>query len=171
MSTLVLAIIATLSYGTVLFTLAFLFDRLSKRKTRTLRRRFMALGAQQDLSFTTLEIMGNKVIGIDAHKGKLMYMEKQGTDFRESVVDLSQVNACRIAKQYGSISFLKAISLEFDVKNSPQTVALPFYRHGKTRTLKSEAPDLERKARSWESQLVKIISDMQGRRHLEVPPA
>lgn len=169
MSTLVLAIVVTLSYGTVLFTLAFLFDRLNKQKTRKMLHRFTTLGAQQDLSFTSLEILGNKVIGIDAPKGQLMFIEKKGSGFNWLVVDLSQVNACRITKQYGSIPFLKAISLEFDFKNSPRTVALPFYRHGKMRTPKREAPVLEHKARNWESQLVKLITEVQGRRRLEAP--
>ncbi|MBD0351136.1 MAG: hypothetical protein ICV51_10045 [Flavisolibacter sp.] len=167
MSTLIVALIIVLGIAVVLFLLVFLHNRQNKKRAEKMLRRFSELGSEHDLSFTGQEVFRNHIIGVDGIKRKLLLLENDGTHNHWSVIDLAEVKSCRVKKIYGNMEagdpstkstemYLRAIVLEFDFENSNPTIALPFYKLVSNSI--QEAPELEAKAKNWESVLLKMMT-------------
>lgn len=124
-------------------------------------RHFSELGTTYNLSFTGEEVLGNRIIGVDGLKGKIVFVEHSGTAPACFVIDLAEVESCRVSKIYRSANaknqdaYLHSIALEFDVVRSGQTVALPFYNP--VRDAMQDAAEREAKAKSWASVLLKML--------------
>ncbi|MDQ3846531.1 MAG: hypothetical protein M3342_21355 [Bacteroidota bacterium] len=167
MSTLIVALIVVLGIAVVLFLLVFLHSRENKKRMGKMLRRLSELGSEHNLSFTGQEVLRNWLIGVDGIKGKLLFLENDGADSNWTIIDLTEAKSCRVRKVVshktngdssakGMETYLHAIVLEFDFKNSDYTIALPFYKLISNSI--QEAQELEAKARNWESILLKMMT-------------
>jgi hypothetical protein len=136
----------------------------SRKKTERLLLAFSHLGTDNDLSFTSQELLGNRVIGLDGLKRKLLFIEDNDAKYRSLVIDLDAVRTCTVKLKYIGFSislkrrnpeeYLEKISLQFE-GNDKKVIDVPFYVFHKDNI--SNKRLLEQKARDWETILSKMI--------------
>jgi len=124
-------------------------------------------GSAFNLSFSSHEILSNKIIGLDGIKRKLLVAEKNNESGSPYIIELAKVTAITVKKIYNSIKagalktrgmeeFLESILLQFEYATEKDPIVLPFYE----RKL-NEIQDLqgvEKKARNWQMILSKIAT-------------
>lgn len=125
-------------------------------------------GTKNDLNFSSQERVGNKIIGLDGIKRKLLLLEeKNGKEFHYTI-DLEETESCTLKKTYHAIKagdlktkrmedFIHSVALQFVFKNKQHyPVTLGFYESGSNDP--SELNELEGRAKRWQTILSKIIS-------------
>ena len=124
------------------------------------------LGSRLKLSFSSCATLGNKIIGLDVVKKKLVIAEKINGLFRPFFIDLNKVSIISIQKIYNSIKagdlktrrieeFVQSIRIQLKFGNGDNTIILPFYE--RTRDDLKNLQWLERKARNWQMMLSKML--------------
>lgn len=124
------------------------------------------LGSKFNLSFSSYITLGNKIIGVDVMKKKLLIAEKINGLFRPYFIELNKVSVITLQKIYNSIKagdlkkrrieeFLQSIRLQMEFENGENTIVLPFYE----RTIDDihNLQWLESKARNWQMMLSKML--------------
>ena len=124
------------------------------------------LGSMFNLSFSNYVTLGNKIIGLDVMKRKLLIAEKINGLFRPYFIELNKVSVITVQKIYNSIKagdlkkrrieeFLQSIRLQLEFENGESTIVLPFYE----RTIDDihNLKWLESKARNWQMMLSKML--------------
>ena len=124
------------------------------------------LGSKFNLSFSNYVTLGNKIIGLDVMKRKLLIAEKINGLFRPYFIELNKVSVITVQKIYNSIKagdlkkrrieeFLQSIRLQLEFENGENTIVLPFYE----RTIDDihNLKWLESKARNWQMMLSKML--------------
>lgn len=166
MSTLLVALVVILGIAGLSFMLVSLHNRANKIKAEKLLRHFSESGTEHNLSFTSQEVLRNRIIGVDGLKGKVMFLEHSDADPVCSIIDLAQTKSCRVSKSFGNANagdstkqhadrYLHTIALEFDFRRG-HTVALPFYNHLSDSI--QDAAERETKAKNWEAMLLKMMA-------------
>lgn len=123
------------------------------------------LGSMANLSFTTHQIVGNKLFGVDAIKKKVVILEKKGRKTMSYIINLNDVISVTFKKVYNQIKagilrkkriedFIQSISLEFKLKESNQIITLPFYEN--SINPKKDLYLLEKKVRDWQEIFSKL---------------
>ena len=126
------------------------------------------LGSRLKLSFSSCATLGNKIIGLDVVKKKLVIAEKINGLFRPFFIDLNKVSIISIQKIYSSIKagdlkkrrveeFLQSICIQLKFGNADNTIILPIYE--RTRDDINSLRQLERKARNWQMMLSKMLPE------------
>ena len=126
------------------------------------------LGSRLKLSFSSCATLGNKIIGLDVVKKKLVIAEKINGLFRPFFIDLNKVSIISIQKIYSSIKagdlkkrrveeFLQSICIQLKFGNGDNTIILPFYE----RTIDdiNKLRWIEGQARNWQMTLSKILRE------------
>src|SRR5689334_22737587 len=124
-------------------------------------------GSAFNLSFSSHEILSNKIIGLDGIKRKLLVTEKNSESGRPYMIELAKVTAITVKKIYNSIKagalktrrieeFLESIVLQFEYANQKDPIVLPFYERKLNEV--HNLPGLEKKARNWQAILSKIAT-------------
>jgi hypothetical protein len=142
------------------------YAKVKKRKEQMLNF-FRKLGSLHNLSFTSQEILRNKIIGLDGLQRKILIAEDNKHQYDSKIIDLGEVKTCKIKKIYNAIQtddsqknkpegHLNAIVLEFNFKNENAPFALEFYKDIKHSVY--EMAELESKAQHWETMLLKMMS-------------
>ena len=123
------------------------------------------LGSKFSLSFSSHDVLGNLIMGLDGIRRKLLILES-ASGFREPfIIHLDEAKSITVKKIYCGIQagalksrrideFLKSIQLQFEFGNGKENIVLPFYER-KTDSI-SDIPALERKVKSWQMMLSKI---------------
>ena len=124
------------------------------------------LGSKFNLSFSRYIALGNKIIGLDVMKRKLLIAEKIDGLFRPYFIELNKISVITVQKIYNSIKagdlkkrkigeFLQSIRLQLEFENGENTIVLPFYE----RTIDDihNLQWLESKARNWQMMLSKML--------------
>lgn len=120
------------------------------------------LNSKFNLSFSNLIASGNKIIGLDVMKKKLLIAEKMNGFFRPCFVELDKVRIITVQKIYNGIKagelkkrsieeFLQSIRLQLEFGNGENTIVLPFYE--KATDDIHNLKWLEGKARNWQMML------------------
>jgi|SoiMethySBSTD1v2_1073268.scaffolds.fasta_scaffold389396_2 hypothetical protein len=135
------------------------FDRFNYAQLRN-------LGSKFNLSFSSYIALGNKIIGLDVLKRKVLIAEKIDGLFRPYFIELNKVSVITVQKIYNSIKagdlkkkkigeFLQSIRLQLEFENGENTIVLPFYE----RTIDDihNLQWLESKARNWQMMLSKML--------------
>jgi hypothetical protein len=128
-------------------------------------RQMSELGSKLNLAFSSHMSLNNKIIAMDGVKKKLLVMDNNDTVSVHTIIDLNEVRAISVKKNYSSIKpgelkkrgmdeFLEKIYLQFE--SEEKTVAVPFYELGKNNF--TDLPKLERNARTWQMILMKMIA-------------
>lgn len=124
------------------------------------------LGSKYNLTFSSHEIFGSKIIVLDGVKRKLLILEENHEMNQVNLIALEEVSSISVKRIYNSImpgelrkrkvsEFLKTILLQFDFEDARETFIVPFYENKKDNI--NDLPDLERKVKKWQLILSKMI--------------
>jgi hypothetical protein len=124
-------------------------------------------GSAFNLSFSSHEILSDKIIGLDGIKRKILVAEKNNESGRPYIIELAKVTAITVKKIYNSIKagalktrrieeFLESILLQFEYANEKDPIVLPFYERKLNEI--QDLRGLETKARNWQMILSKIAA-------------
>ena len=127
---------------------------------------FSKLGTLYNLSFSSQEILGNVIIGLDGIHRKILILEVSDAIMNNYVIDLTEVKHCTVKKYYGNIkpgglknnkmeSFLEKICLHFEFHEEKESKEVVFYNHNANQLY--ELSVLEQKAIHWKEILEKML--------------
>jgi len=123
------------------------------------------LGSKFNMSFSSHEVLGNKIMGLDGINKKLLILEQTNDQSHSYIIDLDEAKAITVKKIYSSIKagelkkrrieeFLKTIQLQFEFGNGKEDIVLPFYESEIDNSY--DLPRLERKIKNWQMVLSKM---------------
>lgn len=164
-------IITSLIIIALIVAIVFVFKMINKIHLKKVKDKLISslshAGTKHELSFTSQELLRDKVIGVDGIHRKFVVVNEQEECI---IVNLEEVKNCRFQKNYGQVHYgeganrhvenrLATISLLFEHERNNKIVQVHFYDH--TVHSFSEADALEAKARDWEVILSKMMSSPQ----------
>ena len=125
------------------------------------------LGSMFNLSFSSHELLDEKIFGVDGIQRKVLVVEENNGSNSSYIIELDKVKSISMKTVYDSIKpeelrkrrleeFLKTIHLHFEFKDGREAVALPFFEHKKNNL--ADLPVIERKTKNWKM----IFSKMAG---------
>ncbi len=128
------------------------------------------LGSVFNLSFSSHEMLDEKIFGVDGIKRKILVVEEKNGSNSSYIIELDKVKSISVKTVYDSIKrndltdkrlneFLKTMHLQFEFTDGRDAVALPFFENKKNNI--EELPVLERKTKNWKM----IFSKMCGAQH------
>jgi hypothetical protein len=165
MSTILTGVI--LIAGTIGFVLLLVFinKRNKKREDKALINAVNEAGVEKGYSFSSQELLKDKIIGLDGVNQRLLIFDSKNTNHVTNI-QLADVKECSLKKEYESINYgndkkadmeqqLRTIAIRFSFKNRSGFFSLSFYDS----MLHSvyEMAELEAKAKHWEMLLSKLI--------------
>jgi len=166
MSHLFIAVLIVLTVIGILLILVTMHNNQIKSGRNSMLSFFRDIAAVHNLSFTGQEVLRALVMGLDGPNKKLVIVEEKDQTYDPQVIDLQEVNACRIKKVYTAIQsnnykrnrpedYLKSIALELDVKGQKSPVVVFFYKNEQNSI--HEIKELETRVRNWEMMLSKML--------------
>lgn len=164
MSNIIVAIIVVASVTFVCLLLAGIHNKQKRKAMNELLNYFRQAGTENNFSFSSEEVLQNSVLGLDPVHRKLLFAVRSGSLFHSSVIDVNNLGSCTVKKHYGTIQagdlkkhkleqYLDRITLHLEPAGKPP-VEIDFYRHSDNHLF--EIPELEQKARYWETFLAKM---------------
>jgi hypothetical protein len=141
-----------------------------RRSRAGLLTSFSRLGSCHNLSFTSQEILADRILGFDGLNKKLLVLEKRAGHYDWFTINMEDVESCTVMSVYhwDKVSErtqkrlderVSKIALVFCFKKEARPIELPFYT-SETNEL-CELRMLEAKARGWESFLTKLLTHNQ----------
>jgi hypothetical protein len=160
-------LVATILVGSVVAICIFLITIHNKHKREAMNQllnQFSRAGTENNLSFSSQELLNNCVLGLDGVNRKILVVTKQDHDYTSLIIDLNEVKSCMVKKMFGTIKadaykegkleqYLEQIVLHFDLSGKP-AVEIVFYKNFENHVY--ETMELEQKARRWEAILSKM---------------
>jgi hypothetical protein len=130
--------------------------RQKRLAAKSLRQRFIALGIQHGLNFSSQEMLGDGMIGLDGQQRRLLVLASVAAGvFRSEIISLNEVQSCSLVRyhheQQGSRP--AAVHLQLTLPHR-LPVEIVFYEEGRDK--KNHWKELENKARQWEVLLGKM---------------
>src|SRR5262245_47696349 len=104
MSHLIIAFIIVLVVIIIPSIIIIMNNYHSKKSTENMLVFFSRLGATYNLSFTGQEILRDKIIGLDGLRRKLLVVEQQDKKYNSQIIDLYEVETCKMKKIYAAIN-------------------------------------------------------------------
>ena len=168
MSTAIVAVILISVVALIVVLLVVLNNRDRKKITLELLERFSKLAMQNELSFSSQEVLDNALLGLDGIQRKVLFISRTGSFRYESVlIDLNEMKACSVKNVYkivklGSGSKVKVeqlmdrIVLEFERGDGGEPIEIIFFQQMVHHF--SIMKELEQKAKNWQSILSKLIT-------------
>jgi hypothetical protein len=163
MSTVIISAIFIAAIVLIFFAFSFINKRNIKKKNQKLLSQFSHAGTSHGLSFSSQEILRNKIIGLDGiHRKFVMVNEKEEC----KVVALDEVKKCEVVKFFETYKMgdpknndterhLTSIELLFQFKKNNDPVSIAFYDNMIHPVY--EAEPMEAKAKDWEILLSKLL--------------
>lgn len=148
--------------------------------TENLPLSFKEAAAAFNLSIAKQEILGNRMIGLDERSKKLLFLQAHGNKHNGYLVDLNEIKACVVKKEYGVIheesldgssleSYINGIALQFDYKNGANPTFLTFY--DRSTNLESEMRKRAEQAKVWQDLLSARLAGTLGKVEKRTVPA
>jgi hypothetical protein len=165
MSTYLVAAIIIGSVAGICLLLIRINNKNNREAMNKLLKYFSQLGTENDLNFSSQEILKDCVLGLDGVQGKILVVQREDGFFGSFIVNLREVKNCSVKKIFGTINagdlkkakleqYLEKIILHFDL-NDNSTAEIVFYKHFENHPM--EVIELEQKAKKWDA----ILSKMQ----------
>jgi hypothetical protein len=165
MSTL---LIAAILVGSVLAICLLLISIHNKHKRETMNnilKHFNQLGTENNLSFSSQELLNQCVLGLDGVNRKILVVTSENNNYSSFIIDLNEVKNCKVKKIFGTImagslkdhkleQYLEKIVLQFELHGKPSGEVV-FYSNLENHIY--EIQELEQRAKHWET----ILSKMQ----------
>ncbi|HXS57993.1 MAG TPA: hypothetical protein VN726_17790 [Hanamia sp.] len=164
MSTVIISIIFIVAIVIIFVAFRVINKRNIKKKNDKLLAQFSQTGTSNGLSFSSQEILRNKIIGLDGIQRKLvMVNEKEEC----TIVALDEVKKCAVIKNFQTYNLggdknsdierqLTSIGLVFEFKKQDNPVSILFYDNMIHPVF--EAAAMEAKANDWEKILSKLLN-------------
>jgi hypothetical protein len=170
MSTIIVAAILVGSVAAICLLLINIHNKEKSIAMNKLLKYFSQLGTENNLSFSSQEILKDSVLGLDGVHRKILVVTKEDGYFGSFIIDLNQVINCSVKKIYGTIEvgdlkkhkldqYLEKIVLHFEVNHKP-SVEIVFYNHFENHIY--EVLELEQKAKYWETILSKMQTSLKN---------
>ncbi len=121
---------------------------------------------KRNLSISNLDEVGDHLIALDTKKRKLLYAKTAPNTSSCLLLDLNNLEACSIKKEYSSIKagelkanklpyFLKSIFLNLAFKNDSGNILLPLFDAQKKQHGNIEL--LEAQSKKWQTNVSKLL--------------
>jgi hypothetical protein len=118
------------------------------------------------LFFYKMDVLGNRWIGLDIFKRKLVFVQQNNKKTNGIVVNLKNLESCTLKKQYDSIEpgglkskklheYLKTVILEFRFINDSKIIVLSFFEKQKDKML--NILEMEAKALEWQRTISSLL--------------
>jgi hypothetical protein len=167
MSSIIMALIIIGSIAAITLVLISINNKHQKRKKEKLLHRFSQMGSENNMSFTSQEILQDGIIGLDGLNKKLLILESSENDFNWTIINLEEVKACNVKKLYQATNrgtlkkrvmeeHLEKVVLQFELKDENGKIEIPFFSFGKNHIY--QLAELEQKAKYWEASLSKLFT-------------
>lgn len=126
-------------------------------------------GAENNLHFSSQELLNDSILGLDVKRLKLMILQQPNRNLYEwNIIDLEMVSNCSVKKIHkpfyeGNFKtknidhYLDKIVLHFEFKDSRESSEINFYSHVGNNVY--EMKELELKARKWEFMLLPMTGN------------
>jgi hypothetical protein len=139
MSTYLVAAIIIGSVAGICLLLIRINNKNNREAMNKLLKYFSQLGTENDLNFSSQEILKDCVLGLDGVQGKILVVQREDGFFGSFIVNLREVKNCSVKKIFGTINagdlkkakleqYLEKIILHFDLNNN-STAEIVFYKH------------------------------------------
>jgi len=166
MSTLFIAAILVGSVAIICLLLISIHNKHKREAMNNILKHFSQLGTENNLSFSSQEILNHCVLGLDGMNRKILVVTREDDYYGSFIIDLREVKNCTVKKIFGTIKsgdlknnkleqYLEKIVLHFELYRKP-SVEIVFYKNSCNHIY--ETQELEQKAKHWES----ILSKMQA---------
>ena len=130
-------------------------------------RQLSELATKFNMSFSSHDLIGNKIIGFDGIQRKILIAEKNNIVHGSHIISIDEIKTISLKKVYNAIlagalkkrkigDFLKTLVLQFELRNKNEVIIIPFYESVLNRLY--DLARLERKARNWQLMLSKLIN-------------
>ena len=168
MSTIIVAAILILVIISICLILISLNNKDRQKTTTELLTHFSKLGTENNLSFSSQEILQNCIIGLDGIQRKLLILKKNDEDKYDSLIlDLNDMKSCSKKKIYRSVNIgtekkekfenqIDKIVLAFDFIDNRQPIQISFFDPVTNHIFAMQ--ELEQKAKNWETILTKLLN-------------
>jgi hypothetical protein len=164
MSTLLVAAIIVGFIVSICFLLIGIHNKHKREAMSKILKHFSHLGSENNLSFSSQELLNHCIIGLDGVNRKILVVTKEGSYYGSFIIDLNEIKTCTVKKIYGAIAggdlkgrkleqYLEKIVLHFEMYGKP-SVEIVFYRNFDNHIY--EVQELEKKAKHWETILSKM---------------
>jgi hypothetical protein len=165
MSTILIATILVGLVATICLLLISIHNKHKREAMNKILKHFNHLGTENNLSFSSQEILNHCVLGLDGVNRKILVVTKEYNYYDSFIVDLNEVKICKVKKVYGTINagdlkdrkleqYLEKIVLHFELQGKP-SVEIVFYSNLNNHIY--ETQELDQRAKLWET----ILSKMQ----------
>lgn len=170
MSSLGVAAILLGFLGGICFLLISIHKKHTRKAMNNLLKQFSQLGTENNLSFSSQEILNHCVLGIDGVNRKILVVTGDDDEYSSLIIDLRQVKTCSVKKIFGTIKagdlehrqleqYLEKIVLHFELHQKPP-VEIVFYKNISNHIYQMQ--ELEHKAKHWEAVLFKMITPVKN---------
>ena len=168
MSTIIVAAVLILVIISICLILISLNNKDRQKTTTELLTHFSKLGTENNLSFSSQEILHNSIIGLDGIQKKLLILKKNDEDKYDSLVlDLNDMKSCSKRKIYRSVNIgtekkekfenqIDKIALAFHFIDNREPIHISFFDPVTNHIFAMQ--ELEQKAKNWETILTKLLN-------------
>ena len=168
MSTIIVAAILISVITGICLILVSINNKHRQKTASELLNHFSKLGTENNLSFSSEEILENGIIGLDGIQRKLLILKKIDKDEYDSILlDLNEVKKCSKKNIYTRVNIgtnkkerfenhLDKIVLDFDFIDNRQPVQILFFEPITNHVF--AMLELEQKAKKWETILSQIAN-------------
>ena len=165
MSTLIVSLVIIAVVVLLIMGFGFLNKRNRNAKEQKFINLFNKAGEENGLSFSSQEVLRNKIIGLDGINRKFVVVNENAVS---RVISIDDVRKCAMQKNLetytrtdekssGYEMFVKSIFLQFDFKDKRPAETIIFYDN--LLQPQAEEKQMEAKAKDWEIILSKMIID------------
>ena len=142
--------------------------RSGKLNKGKLLLKFRKLGLQLNLVFSTCELLGDILMGLDLKRRMLVIADKKGNINWRYTIELADLSTISVRKVYTSIragelslrnvaDFIHSIHVRLDFRNGREAIVLPVY--GESKAENENILKIERKLGRWYSMVSRSISN------------
>ena len=168
MSTIIVTAILISVITGICLILVSINNKHRQKTASELLNHFSKLGTENNLSFSSQEILENCIIGLDGIQRKLLILKKIDKDEYDSILlDLNEVKKCSKKNIYTRVNIgtskkerfenhLDKIVLDFDFIDNRQPVQILFFEPITNHIFAMS--ELEQKAKKWETILSQIAN-------------
>ena len=160
--------VAAILVGSLVAICLLLIGIHNKHKREAMNRilkHFSQLGTENNLSFSSQELLSNCILGLDGMNRKILVVTREDNYYGSFIINLDEIKSCTVKKVYGTIKvgdlkdhkleqYLEKIVLHFEL-HQKLPVEIVFYKNLDNHIY--ETQELEYKAKLWAA----ILSKMQ----------
>ncbi len=174
MSTIAFSLIIVLFVVFLFIGFIYINNKEKRRTAGLLLSQLSKSGIENNLSFSSQELLNGSMLGLDAIKMKLLILQPDGEDaYGWNIIDLEMVKHCVVKKIYEPFyegnsrekrneNYLDKIVLHFEFSDNSASKEVDFYRHITNNIY--EMQHLEQKAKKWELILMQMMGNKMKQR-------